>query len=86
MCGRRRLWSGRAPGQNSRALVQCGTIVVPAAIGRSGRSAVKREGDGATPIADMRLLYGFVRGDRIASPGNTAAASHRTPSAGHVVV
>jgi L,D-peptidoglycan transpeptidase YkuD (ErfK/YbiS/YcfS/YnhG family) len=58
----------RAPGQNSRALVQCGTIVVPAAIGRSGRTSRKREGDGATPIADMTLLYGFVRGDRICPP------------------
>ena len=67
----------RAPGQNSRALVQCGTIVVPAAIGRSGRSAVKREGDGATPIADMRLLYGFLRGDRIAPPV-TPLRLHRT--------
>lgn len=58
----------RAPGHNSRALVQCGTIIVPAAIGRSGRTAFKREGDGATPIAGMTLLYGFVRGDRICPP------------------
>lgn len=53
-----------APGKKSRALVQCGTITVPAAIGRSGRTVLKREGDGATPIADMRLLHGFRRGER----------------------
>jgi L,D-peptidoglycan transpeptidase YkuD (ErfK/YbiS/YcfS/YnhG family) len=40
-------------------------MTVPAAIGRSGRSILKREGDGATPIADMKLLYGFTRGDRV---------------------
>ena len=36
-----------------------------AALGRSGRTAIKREGDGATPIGNMRLLYGFVRRDRM---------------------
>ncbi|MFK0164667.1 L,D-transpeptidase [Rhizobium sp. NPDC090279] len=54
-----------APGKKTRALVQVGPLTVPAAIGRSGRSIVKREGDGATPIADMKLLYGFMRGDRV---------------------
>ncbi|OCJ03145.1 hypothetical protein A6U87_18970 [Rhizobium sp. AC44/96] len=53
-----------APGQKSRALVQFGAIVVPAAIGRSGRTVLKREGDGATPIASMKVLSGFRRGDR----------------------
>jgi L,D-peptidoglycan transpeptidase YkuD (ErfK/YbiS/YcfS/YnhG family) len=53
-----------APGQKSRALLQFGTVVVPAAIGRSGRTTRKREGDGATPIAEMRLLSGFVRGEK----------------------
>ncbi|MDR6901199.1 L,D-transpeptidase [Rhizobium miluonense] len=54
-----------APGKKMRALVQVGGITVPAAIGRSGRSILKREGDGATPIAGMKLLYGFTRGDRV---------------------
>jgi len=54
-----------APGKKTRALVQVGPLTVPAAIGRSGRSILKREGDGATPIADMKLLYGFTRGDRV---------------------
>jgi L,D-peptidoglycan transpeptidase YkuD (ErfK/YbiS/YcfS/YnhG family) len=53
-----------APGRQSRALVQCGSFVLPAAIGRSGRTILKREGDGATPIASMKLLYGFCRGER----------------------
>src|SRR5262249_40060606 len=54
-----------APGNKSRALVRFGPVTVPAAIGRSGRTVSKREGDGATPITSMRLLYGFMRGDRI---------------------
>ncbi len=32
-------------------MIQFGTITVPAAIGRTGRTVLKREGDGATPIA-----------------------------------
>ncbi|QND48689.1 L,D-transpeptidase family protein [Rhizobium lusitanum] len=54
-----------APGKPTRALVQLGPLTVPAAIGRSGRSVLKREGDGATPIASMKLLYGFTRGDHV---------------------
>lgn len=54
-----------APGSRSRALVAFDGIVVPAAIGRSGRTVRKREGDGATPIAAMKLLSGFVRGERV---------------------
>ncbi|TXI11835.1 MAG: L,D-transpeptidase [Rhizobium sp.] len=53
------------PGKKTRALVQVGTMTVSAAIGRSGRSILKREGDGATPIAGMKLLYGFTRGDQV---------------------
>ncbi len=53
-----------APGRKSRAIVRLGAMTVPAAIGRSGRTVMKREGDGATPIASMRLISGFRRGDR----------------------
>ena len=58
-----------APGRKSRAIVQVGPLRLPAAIGRSGRTSRKREGDGATPIAAMPLLGGFLRGDRVAQPG-----------------
>jgi L,D-peptidoglycan transpeptidase YkuD (ErfK/YbiS/YcfS/YnhG family) len=54
-----------APRNRSRALVAFSDIVVPAAIGRSGRTVLKREGDGATPIAAMKLVSGFVRGERV---------------------
>ncbi|MGV1758651.1 L,D-transpeptidase family protein [Rhizobium sp. A22-96] len=57
-----------APGKKTRALVKVGPLTVQAAIGRSGRSILKREGDGATPIASMKLLYGFMRGDHVRLP------------------
>lgn len=56
-----------APGSRSRGTVSFGGITVPAALGRTGRTAFKREGDGATPIASMRLLHGFTRGDRVSA-------------------
>jgi L,D-peptidoglycan transpeptidase YkuD (ErfK/YbiS/YcfS/YnhG family) len=54
-----------APLNRSRGLLQVGPLVFPAAIGRTGRTAVKREGDGKTPITTMRVLYGFRRSDRM---------------------
>lgn len=57
-----------APSNRARGFVSIGPLTVPAALGRSGTTARKREGDGATPIATMRLLYGFVRGDRLRLP------------------
>lgn len=54
-----------APGRPTHALVTVAGRVEQAAIGRSGRTARKREGDGATPIAAMALLDGYVRRDRL---------------------
>ncbi|WP_082597218.1 L,D-transpeptidase family protein [Rhizobium sp. Root708] len=53
-----------APRNKSRALIQFDTLRIPAAIGRSGRTVTKLEGDGATPIASMRILHGFRRGEK----------------------
>jgi L,D-peptidoglycan transpeptidase YkuD (ErfK/YbiS/YcfS/YnhG family) len=66
-----------APLKISRAIVQLGHLTFPAAIGRNGRTALKREGDGKSPISITRLLHGFYRGDRI--PGiATALPMQRT--------
>lgn len=54
----------QSPVSRSRAVVALGPVRMPAAIGRSGRSSRKREGDGATPIAEMKVLGGFVRGGK----------------------
>ena len=57
-----------APGNPRQAVVQAGRLTFHAALGRSGRTSGKREGDGATPIASMRLLYGYYRRDRLIIP------------------
>lgn len=41
---------------------------IPCAIGRSGISGRKREGDGATPVARMALVAVLWRPDRMAPP------------------
>ena len=38
-------------------------VVFPCALGRGGISSNKREGDGATPLAAMRILSGYFRND-----------------------
>jgi L,D-peptidoglycan transpeptidase YkuD (ErfK/YbiS/YcfS/YnhG family) len=53
----------RAPGDGTRGLLAAGGKVVPCALGRSGISARKREGDGATPLAAMAVLAGYFRPD-----------------------
>ena len=40
---------------SSRGIVQLGPLVFPCALGRSGVSVLKREGDGATPRGRFRL-------------------------------
>jgi L,D-peptidoglycan transpeptidase YkuD (ErfK/YbiS/YcfS/YnhG family) len=61
-----------APGDPRRAIVQAGHLSFRAALGRSGRTSRKREGDGATPIATMRMLYGYYRREKIAGPLETS--------------
>jgi L,D-peptidoglycan transpeptidase YkuD (ErfK/YbiS/YcfS/YnhG family) len=53
-----------APGNPRQAIVEAGHLTFRAALGRSGRTSRKREGDGATPIAAMRLVAGYYRRDR----------------------
>ncbi len=51
------------PGRPSQGLLRAGGSVFACALGRGGISAFKREGDGATPLAAMRLRTGFFRPD-----------------------
>lgn len=67
-------------GNRSRAIVQVGPLRLPAALGRSGRTSRKREGDGATPIAAMPLLHGFLRGDRLRAPASGLSLRRIRPS------
>ncbi|MDW6022008.1 hypothetical protein SAZ10_09565 [Mesorhizobium sp. BAC0120] len=50
------------PGLPTQGLINAGAgVVFPCALGRGGISAMKREGDGTTPLARMRLLSGYLR-------------------------
>ncbi|MEC9344384.1 MAG: L,D-transpeptidase family protein [Pseudomonadota bacterium] len=56
----------RAPGrERHRGLLVTPYGVFPCRLGRSGVSRFKREGDGATPAARLRVLSGFCRRDRL---------------------
>lgn len=55
------------PGKPSQGLLVAGNTVFPCALGKGGISANKREGDGATPLASMRILSGYFRGDHVAA-------------------
>ena len=55
-------------GQAQRGLVVCGGLRIPCALGRSGRRAIKREGDGATPIGRFAVRQAFYRADRLVRP------------------
>lgn len=61
------------PGDATKGLLSIGTAVLPCALGRGGISSDKREGDGATPLAAMRILGGYYR------PGSAWPASTRLP-------
>ena len=56
----------RAPGASAhRGLLAAAGKVWPCALGRSGITVTKREGDGATPAGDLALLGGYFRRDRL---------------------
>ena len=59
----------RAPNLPSRArgtrgVLRLGPLALPCALGRSGIRAVKREGDGATPVGRFPIIRAMVRCDR----------------------
>lgn len=57
-----------APRDPRRGVLVAGGRFAPCALGRSGMLPLKREGDGATPIAAMRLVSGWFRADRMTRP------------------
>ncbi len=52
----------------SRGRLFYGPLVFPCALGRAGRRARKREGDGASPIGTWPIVQIFYRADRVARP------------------
>jgi L,D-peptidoglycan transpeptidase YkuD (ErfK/YbiS/YcfS/YnhG family) len=59
--------SALSPGAQ-RGILSCGGMRFPCALGRSGRRADKREGDGATPIGRFALREVLYRSDRFMRP------------------
>jgi L,D-peptidoglycan transpeptidase YkuD (ErfK/YbiS/YcfS/YnhG family) len=73
----RRLWRRTAPtvavvsglaAASARGTVRLGGLVWPCALGRAGRRARKREGDGATPIGCWQVAAVLYRRDRMRRP------------------
>jgi len=58
----------RAPGDSGKARVALRHGIRPAALGRTGIRAVKREGDGATPLGRFEVRQVLYRADRLPRP------------------
>lgn len=52
----------------TKGLASIAGLVFPCALGRSGRRAIKREGDGATPVGAFAVRRAFYRADRLLRP------------------
>ena len=58
----------RSPLDHRRGRLLVGSVAFPCALGRSGTTRMKREGDGASPLGRFRLLQAFFRPDRVRRP------------------
>lgn len=65
-----------------RGILQAGNLRLPCALGRSGVSPRKREGDGASPRASLRPLAVFYRDDRGPRPASGLPMRRIRPSDG----
>ena len=63
------------PGRPQRGLLRAGAFAFPCALGRTGVTHLKREGDGATPAGRYRLLKLMVRRDRLPGPATRVPSS-----------
>ena len=73
-----------APGDRRRGILVAGPYRIACALGRSGTTIFKREGDGATPIAAMALVEMWYRGGhhggRMACPKSALPARRVRPA------
>lgn len=65
--------------RSTRGVLTYGNLSFPCALGRTGRKAAKREGDGATPIGGFALRQAYYRSDRLVRPaaGLSLSRVHR---------
>lgn len=66
----------------AKARLVCGAHSIPCALGAGGRCAIKREGDGATPIGIFALRLGRYRPDRLRRPHTGLTLRPLKPSDG----
>lgn len=52
------------PGRPRRGILTGAGLALPCALGRTGLTRFKREGDGATPVGRLSFLAGYRRADR----------------------
>jgi L,D-peptidoglycan transpeptidase YkuD (ErfK/YbiS/YcfS/YnhG family) len=72
----------RSPLNANRGTLTSGSITVPCALGRSGVTRFKREGDGATPIGAFELLNVYYRADRGPRPRTVLPVETIAPADG----
>lgn len=59
----------RMPGCSTRGIINAGGRIIYCALGRSGPSVFKHEGDGATPANhNLKPICGYFRSDRVKRP------------------
>lgn len=71
----------RKPGETSKGLLSVGGKTHVCALGKGGIKALKREGDGATPLGSMRLVSGWYRPDHVglrSAPLNLQKIKHNS--------
>jgi len=66
----------------ARGLLVAGPLTVPCALGRSGVTRHKREGDGGTPAGTLRPAAVYFRADRVPRPSTTLPLRRLGPSDG----
>ena len=59
--GVKRVIVRQRPGVKTQCLVRIGSLTFKGALGRSGRTIFKREGDGATPIKSISCISGYYK-------------------------
>ncbi len=70
------------PGKPAQGLLTWRGRTFPCALGRGGIRAIKREGDGATPLGRMRLLYGWFRSGTLETRRSGLALRRIAPADG----
>jgi L,D-peptidoglycan transpeptidase YkuD (ErfK/YbiS/YcfS/YnhG family) len=70
------------PGSKSLGLLSIGGRVQVCALGKGGIKAVKREGDGGTPLGRMRLMSCYVRADKVTNRAALLPMARISPKLG----